>query len=510
MGEPFLLWFLDMSDSSTPSVNPLAFAETASVEQTPEGDALGDVPEGELVGGYVVEHKLGVGGFGTVYSAREPSIGRLVAIKVLSSAMSRHPELMARFLDEARAATKVRHRNIIDVFQFGQLKDGRPFQIMELLEGETLAQYLTRNGALPLEQALPLFQSLGRALDVVHDAEIIHRDVKPDNVFLTFDEEGRCLPKLLDFGIARLTTTGNMRKTQTGVPMGTPLYMSPEQCRGAGVGKASDIYSFGILMYECLVGAPPFSAATFIDLMNSHLTETPRAPSLVSPSVPQELDAVFQRVLAKEADQRPSRASDAVKLLEEAAISSGMPLRLGDSSPQLQVRRISHLGAAAVKVGGLSRSTPKPKRRKFWLALVPLCLLMLPVAWYLRPTPEPLPAPPNVVPVVISKPVVEPEPVAKAPIEPVAPPAKGTVHIRLSTNAPKAVVYSEGAMVGQAGTAMTRPMDDTPIRFQLKAPGFVDAEVVVPPLSDIELTVPMVKQKKKIKVPAALENPYGN
>jgi eukaryotic-like serine/threonine-protein kinase len=162
-----------------------------------------DLAPGTVVGEYRIDRKIGRGAFGSVYQASHPVIGKLVAIKILARKYSVEPEMVNRFVTEARAVNQIRHRNIIDIFSFGTLPDGRAFYVMELLEGETLQTRLVRAGRLSLAEALPIFRAVARALDAAHSHGVAHRDLKPDNVYLAHDADGT-QPKLLDFGIAKL------------------------------------------------------------------------------------------------------------------------------------------------------------------------------------------------------------------------------------------------------------------------------------------------------------------
>ena len=172
--------------------------------------------------------------------------------------------MVSRFIAEARAVNQIRHRNIIDIFSFGQLDDGRQYYVMELLDGEPLDALIERDGRLPLAEAIPILRGIARALDAAHAKGIAHRDLKPENVFLGRDPTARVFPKLLDFGIAKLLAPedGPKHKTRTGTPIGTPYYMSPEQCRGRDVDHRTDIYSFGVLAYRMLTGVLPVRRAT--------------------------------------------------------------------------------------------------------------------------------------------------------------------------------------------------------------------------------------------------------
>ncbi len=287
-----------------------------------------DVAEGTVVGEYKIESKLGEGGFGAVYRAVHPLIGKMAAVKVLSRQFSSNPQMVSRFVAEARAVNQIRHRNIIDIFSFGQLPDGRQYYIMELLEGTTFDQYIAQKKRLPIGEALPILRAIARALDAAHAKNIVHRDLKPENVFLVFDEEGRVEPKLLDFGLVKLLKAeGGDHKTKTGTPMGTPYYMSPEQCRGLdNVDARTDVYSFGALIFEVLTGETPFTGAAAMDILVKHMTAPPPRASEKVAEIPHAVDDVLARMLAKEPSDRPTRAGEAIEQLARAAnLASGSP-----------------------------------------------------------------------------------------------------------------------------------------------------------------------------------------
>jgi serine/threonine protein kinase len=222
------------------------------------------------VGRFKVLGRLGSGGMGEVFLAEQPRIGKRVAIKVLRTEYVRDRAALTRFFREARLANQIRHEHLLDVLDFGELDDGRPFLIMELLEGESLSDRL-RRGALDEGVAREIGAQIARTLAVVHEHGVVHRDLKPDNVFL-LERPGRPLfVKLLDFGIARLLDEGPLlsqsggagpKLTDAGGLIGTPLYMSPEQVRGEPAGPSADIYALGALLFELVAGRPPSLAAT--------------------------------------------------------------------------------------------------------------------------------------------------------------------------------------------------------------------------------------------------------
>jgi hypothetical protein len=246
---------------------------------------------------------------GSVYLAEHPGIGRRVAVKVLHKNYTRDEHLLARFLNEARAANAIRHPNIIEILDSGMLADGTPFLVMELLEGESLGTRLRQNGALAIPVAVDLAYQTASALGAAHAKGIVHRDLKPDNLFVIPDvhDPKRERIKVLDFGIAKLQqgSVADSVKTRTGTLMGTPIYMSPEQCRGTrSVDHRSDIYSLGVIFYEMLVGQPPFVSEGFGDLVNMHLNVSPVSARSKRLEIPLALDALVMKMLSKNPEDR--------------------------------------------------------------------------------------------------------------------------------------------------------------------------------------------------------------
>ena len=286
-----------------------------------------DLTPGQMVGEYRVERKIGEGGFGKVYAAVHPVIGKAAAVKILNPDLAKNREMVQRFVDEARAVNQIRHRNIIDIFAFGTLPNGLHYFVMELLTGMSLDSYLEKHAPLDPGHALGILWPVGRALVAAHKAGIAHRDLKPENVFLTIEEDGAIFPKLLDFGIAKLLHESEMaHRTRTGVMMGTPLYMSPEQCRGSGVDHRSDIYSFGIMTHEVLTGGKPFMAETMMDLIIKQIGEAPPPMSSRRPDLPPSLDAAVLHMLEKAADRRPPTMQAALDELLAAARAGGIEI----------------------------------------------------------------------------------------------------------------------------------------------------------------------------------------
>ncbi len=289
------------------------------------GTADYDLTPGQMVGEYRIQRKIGEGGFGKVYAAVHPVIGKAAAVKILNPDLAKNEEMVSRFVSEARAVNQIRHRNIIDIFAFGTLPGNLHYFVMELLEGMTLDAYLKKQGPLSPEVAFAILWPIARALQAAHKAGITHRDLKPENVFLTFDQDGGIFPKLLDFGIAKLLHESEIaHRTRTGAMLGTPIYMSPEQCRGSQVDQRSDIYSFGILIHEVLTGGRPFSGETLMDLLMKQIAEPPPPMSSQRPTLPRSLDAAVLHMLEKTPERRPESMQAVLDELGAAARSAGI------------------------------------------------------------------------------------------------------------------------------------------------------------------------------------------
>ena len=282
---------------------------------------------GELIGNHRIVRKLGEGGMGEVYLAEHESIGTQIAVKLLFPHISHELAQVDRFFNEARAVAKIRHAGIVRISDVGFTAGGRAYLLMELLEGEALADRI-RRGPLPPPVACEIARQIASVLAATHAAGIVHRDLKPDNVFLVPDLEqpGGERVKILDFGIAKLTgALARGRPTQSQSAMGTPVYMSPEQWGDSSkVDARADIYSLGCIAFEMLVGRPPFDASSMMEAFAMHTTLPPPSARARVVEVPAALDALLLRMLAKTPAERPQTMKELVRAFAELRGGSGI------------------------------------------------------------------------------------------------------------------------------------------------------------------------------------------
>ena len=276
-----------------------------------------DLAPGFSIGAYIVETVAGRGGMGTVYTARHHSTGAPVAIKILGDTYAQSPVQIQRFIDEARAVNQINHPNIIDIFSFGQLPDGRHYYVMEKLQGQTLRDRIEA-GPCAQSEIRSYARDICHALAAAHERQIVHRDLKPENIWLSRTATGAIHVKLLDFGMAKLLDRNLTEAlTQTGATLGTPLYMSPEQCRGTAVDTRSDIYALGVILYELFTGVLPFEATSMMDMLAHHMSTPAPRPSSKVPLQP-AIDQLVSECLAKTPAARPQQAQFVWSRLEQA------------------------------------------------------------------------------------------------------------------------------------------------------------------------------------------------
>ena len=263
------------------------------------------------IGAYEIRRFLGRGGMASVHECHDAALGRSVAVKVLHPHLAHDETATARFLREGRAVSRIHHPNVVQMFDTGQ-SGGLPYLVMELVEGDDLAKYLRDSGLLPIQTIVDFMLAIIAAVGAAHDAGIIHRDLKPSNIRLSRNHRGEITPKVLDFGISKLLADDdNSDLTQTNGVLGTASYMAPEQLLSARNADArSDVYSIGVILYECVTGKLPFHGRSQYELMHAVLTEPVVAPSSLRPELPSGLDAIVLRAMRRNPGQRFATAHD--------------------------------------------------------------------------------------------------------------------------------------------------------------------------------------------------------
>jgi serine/threonine-protein kinase len=286
--------------------------------------------EGTVLGSYRLVKLLAEGGMGRVYLAEHTRLGRKVALKLLRSEYASNAPAIKRFFREARTVNDINHENIIEITDFFEKEGGDNYYIMELLKGRSLTDVLKEQGALPMPRVIDIGVQVCKALKAVHTAGVIHRDLKPDNIFLTERANQKDFVKLLDFGVAKLMDVQDgmpVHKTGVGAILGTPQYMSPEQAGAKPVDNRTDIYSLGVILYEMVTGRVPLNAETYGEMVIKHLTMTPPSPTELRDlpqGIPGELEDLIMQCLEKNPNKRPQEMSEIIRRLEMVGRSESM------------------------------------------------------------------------------------------------------------------------------------------------------------------------------------------
>jgi serine/threonine-protein kinase len=315
-----------------------------------------------VIGTYRVLQQLGEGGMGTVWLAEHTLLGRKAALKLLLPAFSTNEAIVQRFFNEAKAVAAIADPGIVQIFDFGLHTDGSPYIVMELLDGETLDARLRRLDRLSPFDAVRLTRQIAVSLAAAHGKGVIHRDLKPENLFVVGDPAvtGGERPKVLDFGIAKLAGEESKHRTRTGMVLGTPVYMSPEQCRGAGtIDHRTDIYSLGAVLFCLVAGRPPFEGEGSGDVIIAHVRDQPPVPSSIAPGIPPALDAVILRGLEKDPARRYQTMNEFA-----AALGQVDAAMRGELGPALATGAFRHVGPGAPTIAvtaGVLPGGPPPR-----------------------------------------------------------------------------------------------------------------------------------------------------
>ena len=305
--------------TSEQQASDLDHAERTSDEQEPV------IAPGSILGSYQLESKLGEGGMGEVYLAEHMKLGRKVAIKVLRQEFAHNQNAVDRFFNEARAVNQIAHRNIVQITDFFEQAGGQNYYVMEYLEGSSLQDLLVTQGAMSAEDIIHIGVQIASALEAVHGKNIIHRDLKPENIIILNSDDFDNYVKLLDFGVAKLLEPVQgmpLNQTQTGVIMGTPEYMAPEQLKREPVTPLTDMYAFGLILFEMATGCRPWKYDNMGELVVAHMTKIPpmvNSVSSVKSPLPLAIEQLIADCLAKEVDQRPKNMKEAADRLLSAA-----------------------------------------------------------------------------------------------------------------------------------------------------------------------------------------------
>jgi serine/threonine-protein kinase len=504
---------------------------------------------GERVGNYVITKLLGEGGMGEVYLAEHPTIGKKVALKVLHSELASKEDVVTRFFHEAKAVNDIGHPNIVDIQDYGTLDTPRGpivYLVMELLQGKTLTQVLRETPQLDERRAVRITHQIADALAASHERGIIHRDLKPDNVMLVTRGRDTDFVKLLDFGIAKVK--GTISKTRTGMVIGTPAYMSPEQCEGRPtIDHRTDSYALGVVLSEMLTGRVPFIGESYGELLVKHIMEAPPPPSTLRAGLTPHLEVVILRALMKQPADRFETMRELANALGDprqyvethGGLSGFLPAAPGPkqpTAPHVAMARgtvvpppaaasttLTHsagqrptgevpapakskapiaIGLAAVAAVGIAIAIPmtmrKSKAKKSEVAAPAAAPVATPA-----PTPAPTPTP---------TPAPTPTPTATNTPTPTPTPAATTVKLSFKTTPDKASIFVAGEKTPRCQSPcaldVERTGKDTTISIKLS--GYADAKKLVSLTADTSVEIALVKRTSGTRPTTKPNGPVGD
>jgi serine/threonine-protein kinase len=421
--------------------------------------SVGDIPSADVdpllsqlvADRYRIIRKLGEGGMGSVYLAEHVVIEKKFALKVLALELARRSDLVARFLQEARSASRIGHENVIDISDFGQTNDGLVYIAMEFLDGKDLGEIVRGQGAMEWKQAREIALQICRALRAAHDKGIVHRDMKPENIFLIQREGQPHFVKILDFGIAKVMglDPNGPRLTRTGMIFGTPEYMAPEQAEGKDTDHRADIYAVGCILYHLITGQTPFIAESFMTMLTKHLMEDPVPPSVRRPdiAITPEMDGLVLKALEKDREKRwqsMAELLDAISVCPGPETSTAKPtggqtVAMGGAHAAAALQVLRSRGTKAAETNRVATQAslsdesmaaevgPRGSKKTLFLVIAGVVLGVAVALWFAlghgKPAPSPAPPPP---PPAASLPAPPPVPVAPAPPPPAPAPVAET------------------------------------------------------------------------------------
>jgi serine/threonine-protein kinase len=441
-----------------------------------------------LLGRYRIVRKLGEGGMGAVYEGKHELIGKRLAIKCLHPQYMSNKEVVERFHREANAATAVGNEHIIEVSDVGSFEDGSPFIVMEFLEGVEFGRLIEKEGSLPVARLVHIVSQLCNALQAAHARGIVHRDMKPENVYLIKRGGDHDFVKVLDFGISKMKESNEALGgglTKTGMALGTPYYMPPEQAQGVkDLDHRADVYAVGVILYQGLTGGLPFDADSYPALMVKILTEPAAPPTLFRSDVPPELEAIVMRAMSKDRAKRHQTMDELAADLAPFASLDGKPVMLGSVRPS-GAAETTPFSWTQKNETEARKTSEAPRKQSSMLVMGGAAaglLLMGGIFLALRggsaPGPAPAPTPAPAPQVQAPAPVQAPTPVAQptAPVMPAALQPKPTeVQVKITAQPKEARIYIGDVEFPNPMDAW-RPRSLDPVRLRVELPGYRTVE----------------------------------
>ena len=482
----------------------------------PEADRPPSIPPPDpligrtLDGRYRIEAVLGEGGMGLVYRARHAMLNKPLAIKVLKPEVSKDAEVMQRFQQEAQSASAIGSQHIIDISDFGTLPDQSTYFVMEFLDGVSLTKAMEQEHPMRTERVIRVAKQICDALGAAHERSIVHRDMKPDNIYLVKRGNNPDFVKVLDFGIAKVGGASS-KLTKAGQVFGTPHYMSPEQCAGANVDQRTDIYALGVILYEMSSGRVPFDADNLMGILTKHMYEKPIPPHELPPpiEVPPGLEAIIMKCLEKSIDVRYQSMAEVKADLE--AIEGGLtPRAVVDAVDRASMpQRADGTGRminpatgrmSAIAVGSGESPEAPPTRSMLPLAIGGAVVLMLivggvgaAVAFGGPSTPTAVPLPPTSMALPPTSVVIAPPPTTAIVPPPTTAVAVAPVHIASTPDG--AEVLIDGAHYATTPCDFPRPTGGDIVHLTVRSAGYQDQTIALTAFGDPNMTIALTRAR---------------